>query len=134
MGGKNVMSRLGRGVSLRGLPDAMYDRERLELRHLGPYLPVIFEACQEHELSYEHRDGAASYGAFTYTLAKILRESRSAGRAPSFLALARLAADRLAALGYEQTPSVVGPRHVIRQKVPWIRSHAGRAGDRRSRR
>ena len=95
------------------------------MRHRGPYLPVIFEACQEHELSYEHRDGAASYGAFTFVLAKILRESRKGARAPSFLALSRLAAAALAELGYEQTPSLVGPRYVVRRSVPWIQARKG---------
>jgi hypothetical protein len=35
-------------------------------RRVGPYLPLIIEACQEKEFSYEYRDGATSYGAFTY--------------------------------------------------------------------
>ena len=87
LGTKGVTYRLGRGVALRSLPNANYDRERKELRHRGSYLPIIFEACQEQELSYEYRDGATSYGAFTYSLAKVLREVRAAGNNPSFLAL-----------------------------------------------
>ena len=34
----------------------------------GPYLPLIIEACGEDEFSYEYRHGAASHGAFTYSL------------------------------------------------------------------
>lgn len=120
-GGAIVATRLGRASCLRSLPPTIYERERRQMGHRGPYLPVIFEACQEHELSYEHRDGAASYGAFTFVLAKVLRESGKGPRAPSLLALSRLAAAGLVALGYEQTPSLVGPRSVVRRSVPWLK-------------
>ncbi len=111
--------RIGRGVSLRGLPDKIYDRERRGLRHRGPYLPVIMEACQEQQLSYEYRDGAASYGAFTFSLAKVLREDRTRRDNPTFLELTRGTAARLKALGYEQQPCLVGPRGVLRRRIPW---------------
>jgi hypothetical protein len=68
--------RIGRAVSLRGLPKPSLQSERRALRHKGPYLPIIIEACQEQQLSYEYRDGATSYGAFTFSLAKVLRETR----------------------------------------------------------
>jgi metacaspase-1 len=113
--------RFGRGVSLRGLPDKVYDRERRGLRHRGPYLPLIMEACQEDQLSYEYRDGAASYGAFTFSLAKVLREDRGREENPSFVELTRRTGARLKALGYDQNPCLVGPRPVVRQPVPWAR-------------
>src|SRR5439155_1097822 len=81
---RGVKYRFGRAVALRSLPDEAYDRERKELRHRGPFLPIILEACREEELSYEYRDGAASYGAFTFCLARVLRETRSAKRNPTF--------------------------------------------------
>jgi hypothetical protein len=112
--------RFGRGVSLRGLPNMAYTDQRRSLRHLGPYLPVIMEACQEQELSYEYRDGAIAYGAFTYSLAKVLRERRAQQTEPTFTQLIRMTAARLKALDYSQNPCLVGPRKILRQPVPWI--------------
>lgn len=120
LGAEGATYRIGRGVSLRGLPKRVYDRERRALRHHGPYLPIIVEACQEQELSYEYRDGATSYGAFTYSLAKVLRESRDRGDNPSFRTLVRLTAARLRELDYEQTPALVGPRNLLGRPIPWV--------------
>ena len=114
--------RMGRGVNLRTLPNNTYDRERKRLGHHGPYLPVLLEACQERQLAYEYRDGAASYGAFTFSLAKELRESRGQGRNLSFEALSAKAAARLEALKYKQEPCLVGPPKVLKQAIPWARA------------
>ena len=122
LGRSGATYRIGRGVSLRGLPNRAYDRERSALRHRGPYLPIIIEACREQELSYEYRDGATSYGAFTYSLAKELRRSRQAQRNPSFRSLVGLTTRRLRALQYEQTPVLVGPRTLLGRPVPWATS------------
>ena len=119
VGKSGATYRIGRGVSLRGLPNRAYDRERAALRHRGPYLPIIIEACREEELSYEYRDGATSYGAFTYSLAKELRRSRQGQRNPSFRRLVALTTRRLQALQYEQTPSLVGPRALLGRPIPW---------------
>jgi pimeloyl-ACP methyl ester carboxylesterase len=121
VGARGDTYRLGRGVSLRGLRDRVYDREREALRHKGSYLPVLMEACQENQLSYEYRDGATSYGAYTYSLAKLLREARAAGSNLTFNRLTQLAAKRLNALGYEQTPCLVGPKRAIGIGIPWSR-------------
>ena len=126
LGEKGVTYRIGRAVSLRGLPNTAYDRECRALRHHGPYLPIILEACREQELSYEYRDGATSYGAFTYSLAKTLRAARGAGRNPSFQTLLGLTAARLSALNYEQTPSLVGPRALLTRPIPWVKPRARR--------
>jgi hypothetical protein len=126
LGEKGATYRIGRAVSLRGLPNIAYDRECRALRHHGPYLPIIIEACREQELSYEYRDGATSYGAFTYSLAKALRDARGAGRNPSFQALVGLTAARLRALNYEQTPSLVGPRRLLTRPIPWVKPPARR--------
>ena len=131
LGKTGVTYRIGRAVALRGLSNRDYDRECRALRHRGPYLPIIVEACQEQELSYEYRDGATSYGAFTYSLAKELRRSRQAGRNPSFRTLVRLTADRLRALNYEQTPALVGPTRLLREPVPWVKPSARRRAARR---
>jgi len=111
--------RIGRGRRLHGLSDRVYDRERKELDHHGSYMPVIYEACQEHQLSYEYRDGSASYGAFTFSLAKALRETAGRRRQPTFRELAERAAAQLKALRYEQDPNLDGPKRVLGQRVPW---------------
>ena len=126
LGARRATYRLGRGVALRGLPNAQYDRERKALRHKGPYFPIIFQACQEQQLSYEYRDGATSYGAFTFCMAKVLREERAAGRNPTYPKLVQLAGARLKKLRYDQTPCVVGPDRVLKQAIPWVRSQRGR--------
>ncbi len=130
LGAKGVTHRFGRGATLRGLPNRQYDRERTALGHKGPYLPVLFEACQEQELSYEYRHGATSYGAFTYSLAKVLRDARKAGRNVNFNTLSQLTTDRLQALKYEQTPCLVGPPRVLSQPLPWLRPATRRPGRR----
>lgn len=121
VGANGSTYRFGRGVALRGLRNAQYNRERDALRHKGPYLPILFEACREEELSYEYRDGATSFGAFTYCLAKVLRDARHRGRNPTFRALARLTAARLQALSYEQTPALLGAERVLNRPIPWVR-------------
>lgn len=120
LGANGVTRRIGRGVALRGLPNARYDRERRELNHKGAYLPIIVEACQEQELAYEYRDGTNAYGAFTYCLVKLLRDPRRRGK-PSFTALTRQTAARLQKLGYKQTPSLVGPRPLLGKPIPWTK-------------
>jgi len=121
LGTNGATHRLGRGAALRGLPNNRYDRERKELRHRGAYLPIIVEACQEEELSYEYRDGANSYGAFTFSLAKVLRETRIKGSNPNFRTLTKLTAARLKALGYKQTPCLVGPGPLLGKPIPWAK-------------
>ena len=125
LGQKGVTYRMGRAVSLRTLPNRAYNREREALGHKGPYLPIILEACQEEQLSYEYRDGATSYGAFTFSLAKVLRQSRTGGRNPNFHTLVASTAQRLEILGYDQTPSLVGPKRILGRPVPWVKPRAG---------
>jgi hypothetical protein len=126
LGANGATRRLGRGVALRSLPNARYDRERRELHHKGAYLPIIIEACQEQELAYEYRDGANSYGAFTFCLVKLLRELRRRGNNPNFTALAKQTATRLDALGYRQTPALVGPGTLLRKAIPWAKAKSRR--------
>jgi hypothetical protein len=86
VGHNGVTRRFGRAMTLRTRPDNEYDKTRKELGHHGPYLPILLEACQEQELSYEYRDGATSYGAYTFSMAKVLREHRGRGANLSFSA------------------------------------------------
>ena len=116
---KKDLYRLGRGGHLQGLTDAQYDRERDALDHWGPYLPVIYEACQEKQLSYEYRDGSTSYGAFTFSLAKALRAAEADGEHLTFKQLAARASAQLKTLKYDQTPNLDGPGRVVGKKIPW---------------
>lgn len=97
--------RIGRAISLRSMAKKQYDATRKTLKHHGPYLPIILEACQEEQLSYEYRHGAQSYGAFTYSLAATLRASRGKKVNPSFVRLMDGVEERLKKLKYPQVVS-----------------------------
>lgn len=115
--------RLGRASMLRGLSSAQYARLKKGVRSsqpIGPYLPLIIEACGEGQLSYEYRDGATSHGAFTYSLASILRREKAAGRSVTFEDLVDKAGAQLVDLKYDQTPQILGPTAVRRYKVPLL--------------
>jgi hypothetical protein len=139
LGASGCCHRIGRGVELRTLPNRQYDKTRAELGHHGPYQPVIFEACREAQLSYEYRHGVTSYGAFTYTLVETLRASRQRGRNLTFEQACRTTGERLAKLGYAQTPALLGPKSVLSRPIPWSRAtqparRRGKTGGRRPRR
>jgi hypothetical protein len=110
--------RLGRAVDLRAMPRKEYVKERRKLGHNGPFMPVVYEACGERELSTEYQHGAISYGAFTYSLAAVLRRGKP-GEA-TFTSLLRDTARQLKDLGYDQHPEVSGPKEVLKQLVPWL--------------
>ena len=120
VGASGVKRRLGRAIGLRTLPNDEYDRVRRELKHYGPYLPLIYQACRESQYPEEYRHGVTSYGAFTYCLVRILRELRKDGRQPTFESLLARVATALRQLGYEQEPTLVGPRRVRRARIPWV--------------
>jgi len=135
-GGKNYLgengatARLGRAAALRTLSNAEYNKTRRALGHHGPYLPIILEACQERELSYEYRHGATSYGAYTYSLSQVLRGRRQSGRNLTFAALNERTSEQLQHLKYDQHPNLVGPRDLIDAHIPWsaARPRPGRKG------
>jgi hypothetical protein len=118
-GESGAKRRLGRAASVREVPDEKFDALCRKYRHKGPYLPLILEACGENEFSYEYKHGSHSYGAFTYSLATILRRLGRLGRTPSFQDLRDLVAQQLADLGYQQRPKILGPRGVRQTAVPW---------------
>ncbi|MDI3558855.1 hypothetical protein [Bradyrhizobium sp. Arg816] len=60
LGDNGATQRLGRSMALRTQPDKEYNKTRAELGHHGPYLPILLEACQEQEPSYEYRDGVTA--------------------------------------------------------------------------
>jgi len=86
--------------------------------------PVIIEACQENQLSYEYRYGAQSYGAFTFSLAETLRANRRRNRNPTFPQLQEGIKTKLKNLKYDQTTNLVGAAEILRQQVPWTRKEA----------
>ena len=120
LGRNGATHRFGRGVDLRTLPSRVYDKRRTDLGHLGPYLPVIIEACDVDQLSFEYRDGATSYGAFTYSLVHGLRASRDIRRTNlDYHDLLAETAAKLKRLNYDQTPQLVGAKAVLDQEIPW---------------
>jgi hypothetical protein len=117
-GSEGATLRIGRASMLRGLTASRYAelKKADPKRIIGPYLPLIIEACEEHQLSFEYRHGVSSYGAFTYSLAGILRREKNI----SFDALVTKTAAQLADLQYDQVPQILGPAMVRKAKVPWL--------------
>lgn len=112
MGADGSTLRLGRGMRARVQSAKAYGS--LPTGQRGPYLPVILEACDEGNLSYEYRDGVTSYGAFTYAMVKNLRAQPQS----SFVKVVDRTRETLRNLGYAQVPQLLGPAAVIRHPVP----------------
>jgi hypothetical protein len=122
-GGNRATVRLGRATMLRRDSEERYEAARKASKApVGPYLPLIIEACGENELSYEYRHGATSYGAFTFCLASILREEKNI----TYGKLVTLVGERLRRLQYDQTPQILGPSTHLDAKVPWRTGQADR--------
>jgi metacaspase-1 len=119
VGPSGVDRRLGRAIGLRTLPDREYNRVRRQLGHEGPYLPLIYEACRANQFSYEYQHGVTSYGAFTYSLSRILRQYRTRGQPITFTQLLTEAKDTLARLKYDQEPTLLGPAPLLNEVIPW---------------
>ena len=116
-GERGTSVRLGRASAVRGQTEARYEKLKSQRKNseFGPYLPLIIEACQEGELSYEYRHGVTSFGAFTFCLSTLLRQRKKI----SFADLVAEAGKQLRKLSYEQTPQILGPRSVMSAMVPW---------------
>jgi len=112
MGSNGATLRLGRGMRARIRPESVY--KRLPPDQRGPYLPLIIEACQEAQLSYEYRHGVTSYGAFTYSMVKNLRAQPGS----TFNTVVTRTAKTLKSLGYSQVPQLLGPASVVNRPVP----------------
>lgn len=124
VGSSGAAFRLGRAMRLRSLPNKEFDQRCKTYGHHGPYLPIIMEACRESQLSYEYRHGVTSYGAYTFSLAQVLRSQRAAGNNLSFVELSKLVSEQLQALKYDQKPCLLGPKAVTKQDIPWLGSGA----------
>jgi hypothetical protein len=127
VGESGAARRLGRAVDLRTLPDKEYDKERKELDHKGPYMPLVYEACGEREFAYEYQHGVTSYGAFTFAVAAALRVKGTKGKPVTYAGLLKEAADVLKRLQYDQHPVLTGPRSQVKTAVPWHTAQAGRS-------
>lgn len=114
-GQQGKTSRIGRASCLRGMSGTKYDAfKKTAHSPIGPFLPVILEACAEQELSYEYRLGVESYGAFTHCLATELRKSGDL----TFRSLIKQTAKRLKSLEYDQHPKILGPAEKLKANVP----------------
>lgn len=110
--------RLGRSSMLRGLSEKQYEalKKKEPDKTRGAYLPVIIEACRADQYSYEYRHGVTSHGAFTFNLAKILRERKRI----SFEDLVSQTRAELADLKFDQEPCILGPGEIVKSNVPWM--------------
>jgi hypothetical protein len=119
VGASGVDRRLGRAIALRTLPDRDYDRIRRRLDHHGPFLPLIYEACQANQFSYEYQHGVTSYGAFTYTISRVVRQHHVRGESLTFAELVDEAKATLARFKYDQIPTLLGPAALVNETIPW---------------
>jgi len=115
------ISRLGCTADLRAA-DREFTRSTKAFKHYGPYMPVLLQASQEKQYSYEYRHGTQSFGAFTYILNKTVRRkmTKPTGNPPTWTQLMRTVARELKELHYDQTPALVCPRKLRSQTVPWL--------------
>ncbi|HEV8607361.1 MAG TPA: caspase family protein [Tepidisphaeraceae bacterium] len=118
-GKSRVEMRLGRANFLR-LPKAEQRTRQKKYGHKGPYMPVLIQACQADQLSYEYRDGVTSYGAFTFALTTALSTARKQHRSISWETLVADTAGVLKDNKYDQSPNLVGPSEVIDDPIPWL--------------
>ncbi len=113
--------RFGRAISLWSEVDEFAEAKK-KYGTMGPFMPLVIEACMEKEYSYEYRHGVTSYGAFTYSLTTILRDinRQKAHKTVSFKELIEITSKQLAELGYQQTPQIVGPAVKVNANVPFL--------------
>jgi hypothetical protein len=118
-GKSKVELRLGRANFLR-LPEKKQDKREVEYDHDGPFMPVLLQACQANQLSYEYRDGVTSYGAFTFALTTALRTARTKEKKITWNQLVKRTAKVLKHHKYDQSPCLAGPRAIRSKPVPWL--------------
>jgi hypothetical protein len=106
-----------RGNELRQLEWKNYVKRRDKYGHQGPYLPLIFEACDEAKFAYEYRDGVTSYGAYTYFLTQALFRAADRREMLTFEELHRRAS-QLVGRYYDQQPQLVGNPMWRKTKIP----------------
>jgi hypothetical protein len=117
-GDDGAVHRLGRAAALRQ-DDADFNKALKDFDHKGPFMPVIIQACEEKQYSYEYRHGVQSYGAFTYSLGLILREKSARKQPRTWAQLVESVAAKLEGLEYDQSPCLVCPSALRDQPLPW---------------
>ncbi len=118
-GESGATHRFGRGVPLWS-DSRHFENAKKKYGHKGAYMPLIIEACDEKQYSYEYRHGVTSYGAFTYSITTILRDLHRKKKKVTYDQLIKLATERLAELEFEQTPVIVGPKDKTGASVPLL--------------
>jgi hypothetical protein len=130
VGESRANHRLGRAIPLRRndwktqkaerdvVTEAAASAGLRDVKHIGPYMPVLIQACEEGQLAYEYRHGVTAHGAFTFLLDRILREQ---GSDLSFEQFVKHLTAKLGGLGYDQTPCLIGPRKLLKQRIPFPR-------------
>jgi hypothetical protein len=117
-GEEGDVNRLGRSVELRQ-ENKHFDNARKDYDHEGPFMPIIVQACQEKQFSYEYRHGVQSYGAFTYSLELMMRNAQKEKQRITWNKLVRDIGTKLRKLEYEQKPELVCARNLRNQVIPW---------------
>lgn len=117
VGARGATERIGRSVVRRRVTDADYRRLCKATNWRGPYLPMILEACREDETAEEYQHGETPYGAFTYALCHVLRRAE---RSLTFRELVTQTAAKISRLKYAQRPTIVGPKRLLDESVPWL--------------
>jgi hypothetical protein len=118
MGSNKATVKLGRNMPLlRDQTEKCYDKRKRSPRVTGPFMPVIFEACSEDNFAYEYRDGATSYGAFTFLLERTLRADLFGKRELTFDAVEKKVRASLVNLGFDQVCNVEGPAAARGRKI-----------------
>jgi len=117
-GNNGAVARLGRASLIRGQSEKQYRATKRSEKNkpVGPYLPLILEACGEDEFAYEYEHGVISYGAFTFALSNNLRKAKRI----TFEKLVDKTSIQLRDLGYQQKPNILGPASITGMRVPWL--------------
>lgn len=127
MGQNGSTKKLGAAMSLRETrTETEYDKA--PRGRPGPYMPVVFTACEEGSYAYEYHHGAIGHGVFTYALAKEFRKAQQARETGvSFSALCERVNTTMKNLRYDQISAVEGPKKVVAGPVLTALGKAQRA-------
>ena len=123
LGESGSVRRMGRGTSLWTPSATQYREAKKANEHLGPYVPVMLEACGENELAYEYRHGVTAFGAFTYSVCSVLHQVAAMEKRPrlNFEQLIARAAERIASVVAEpQNPQLHCADARRREPIPGL--------------
>ena len=118
MGARGATRRIGRSPSLRMMDHETFTQRSKALKHKGPYLPTIFQACSEDEPALEHVQGSTPFGAFTFSIGQALAAMLRQHETLSYAKIQERAVKVLSELGYSQKPQLLMPKARARLDVP----------------